>query len=86
MHLKVFFPFGLRSSPYLLCFYDQVGEPSEDASSETQVGPSTPSRKSAKFFSLTFLSVAVIVPLVSMLAIFLFDKEAFHFFRTLMAK
>ncbi|KAF7808982.1 WPP domain-interacting tail-anchored protein 2 isoform X1 [Senna tora] len=56
----------------------QVGEASEDASSETQVGSSTPSKKSSKFISLAFVCMAIIVPLVSVLAIFLFDKKTFH--------
>ncbi|XP_028794662.1 WPP domain-interacting tail-anchored protein 2 isoform X2 [Neltuma alba] len=60
----------------------QGGEPSEDASSESKVECSVPSQKSGKFSSSTFFSMAIIVPLVSFLAILLFDKETFHFLRT----
>ncbi|CAL0318155.1 unnamed protein product [Lupinus luteus] len=60
----------------------EVGEPSEGASSETQLGSSIAANKCANWRRLIFLAVAMIVPLVSVLALCLFDKETFSFLRT----
>ncbi|KAI9092004.1 hypothetical protein K1719_027939 [Acacia pycnantha] len=59
----------------------QEGEPSEDASSETKES-SVPSKKSGKFSISTFLSMAIIVALVSFLAFLFFEKETIHCLRT----
>ncbi|KAK4260928.1 hypothetical protein QN277_003988 [Acacia crassicarpa] len=60
----------------------QEGEPSEDASSETKEESSVPSKTSGKFSISTFLSMALIVALVSFLAFLFFDKETIHSLRT----
>ncbi|XP_061340727.1 WPP domain-interacting tail-anchored protein 2 isoform X1 [Gastrolobium bilobum] len=59
----------------------QVGEPSEDASPETQVTSSVSANKPANWRNLIFLLVAIFVPLVSALAFTLFDKKTFSFLK-----
>ncbi|XP_019461564.1 PREDICTED: WPP domain-interacting tail-anchored protein 2 isoform X1 [Lupinus angustifolius] len=60
----------------------EVGEPSEGASSETQPGSSISANKYANWRKLIFLLVTMIIPLVSVLALCLFDIETFSFLRT----
>ncbi|KAI4357944.1 hypothetical protein L6164_001858 [Bauhinia variegata] len=60
----------------------EVGEPSEDSSSETQTESSISANKSAKCSNITFLSMAVIFAVVSVLAMLLVDTETFSLQRT----